>query len=429
MLESFFSLSSGQPLFWIQKMPQISLSKFLFLFFFVSAFFLQSCKNKAVEEDYFPPARAKGGWRTNTSREFVESQGLNYDALQELGRYGLFAVKNSCIQGYDDHNHASVLFIKNGWILGEWYLRPESRTFQQYLSSNGKSFAYFLFGMLMKEAKSGRLQINEFSEKSKLYNPLWMAEGYPLSDPKKAEITFEHVFQHTSGLMPEITADGTRVERGRYLWSDYGSWVVGHDPKYTVTGKLFFDPGKPEQYEGSEIWGEHRGAYSSIAFAHLGIAFHYISGQLPDTLLWQNLLKPIGFDGISYHYPPGGDYYRWFTAGGLRMTARDYARFCYLLLKRGRWQKKHLVDEEWVDRVYDTPNYPNLRSNIDHYLSDKFPEDMLRIYGSGGNFAYIIPSLDLIALHCGRCNNLWAKKLEEGFLSRMLSVLGGNNKN
>ena len=391
----------------------------------VLAILLFSCEHKQepVEETaYFPPPRAQGGWRTDTSKEFVESLGLNYDALQRLGRISM-SLPNSAIPGYDDHNHASAIVIKNGWIVGEWYLRPESKTFQQYLSSNGKSFAYVLFGILMDKVKKGELPVHELSEQSKLYDRLWMSDGWPLSDPRKADITFEQVFQHTAGFMPELDADGRQVETGRYAWTAYPDWVLGHDPLHPGTGRLFFDPGHPEQWQGSETWGRHQGAYSSIAFAHLGIAFRHISGHNPDDILWYWLLEVLGFDGVSYQAPPGGGMYRWLTAGGLRMTARDYARFCWLLLNKGRWQDRQLVAKEWIERTFRSPNYPNMRSNIDGWLGKDLPADTLRIFGSGGNFAYIIPSLDVVALRCGRTCNQLADKFEEKFKEQLLRVL------
>jgi hypothetical protein len=410
-------------------MVNIIRTLFCIVFWGVTIFLLQSCDSaQQYTESYFPPPLTEGGWRKNTSKEFVEFLGLDYQALQTLGRYAL-SVKNSSIIGYDDHNHASMIFIKNGWIVGEWYLRPESRTYQQYLSSNGKTFAYVLFGILMKEAKQGLLPVKELSEQDKLYNPLWLSEGYPLSDPRKAGITFEQVFRHTAGFIPETTADGKQVETGRYHWgSNYINWVVGHDSLFPLTGKLFFDPGKPEQYPDSEQWGQHRGAYSSLGFAHLGIAFRHISGHNADENLWYKLLEPIGFDGYSCHYPPSSGSNRWFTGGGLSMTARNYARFAYLLMKKGRWQNKQLVDPEWINRAFTSPNYQNLRSNVDGYLSEQYPPDLMRIYGSGGNFAYIIPSMDIIALHTGRCSNSLAELLQRKFLVKMLDVIQEDRK-
>lgn len=374
-------------------------------------------------EDYFPPPREQGDWRMDLSKKFVEAQGLNYEVLQDLAHYA-FSVPNSSIRGYDYHNHTALLVIKNGWIVGEWYLRPESKTFQQYLASNGKTFTYVLFGILMREAKEGRLEVRELTEQSKLYSPLWLAQGSPLSDPRKADITFEQVFQHTSGLIPETTAEGEQVEQGRYNWTSFSDWVLGHDARFPQTSSLFFDPGKPEQYEGSEVWGQHRGAYSSIAFAHLGLVFRNLWGEAADRMLWEKLLEPLGFDGISYYYPAGGDD-RWFTAGGVQMTARDYARLCYLLLKKGRWKQKQLVDSQWIERTYSSPKYQNLRSNVDGYLGENLPTDMLRIYGSGGNFAYIIPTEDLIILHTGRMNNLFMEDLEREIRAMLPALRAG----
>jgi CubicO group peptidase (beta-lactamase class C family) len=403
------------------------MSRRLYFILPVLALLLFSCKESAEKKAYFPPARTQDGWRANTSKEFVESLGLNYKALQTLGQLGTH-MPNSTIPGYDDHNHASTIVIKNGWIVGEWYFRPASRTFQQYLSSNGKSFAYVLFGILMDKVRKGELPVQaKLSEQSKLYDQRWMSEGWPLSDPRKTAITFEQVFQHVAGFMPEVDANGNQVERGRYTWTSYPAWVFGHDPLHPGTGRLFFDPGHPEQWQGSETWGQHQGAYSSIGFAHLGIAFRHISGQNPDRILWQWLLEPLGFDGVSYHAPPGGGMYRWFTAGGLRMTARDYARFCWLLLNKGRWQSRQLVAKEWIERTYRSPNYPNMRSNIDGWLGKDLPADTLRIFGSGGNFAYIIPSLNLVALRCGRVAANLAEKFEQKFKEQLLRVLHENS--
>lgn len=385
---------------------------------------LSACRSETAPEEYFPPHRDQGGWRKNTAKEFVESLGLSYEALQKLEQISAAAAAwNSAILGYDDHNHASALVIKNGWIVQEWHMRPESKSFQHYLSSNGKTFAYALFGVLMRKARQGELPVKELNENSRLYDPLWLHDGWPLSDPRKAEITFEQVFQHTAGFMPEETADKTPVEKGRYQWSDYQAWVLGHDPSFPETGRLFFDPGRPEQWPGSETWGQHRGAYSSIGFAHLGITFRHISGRNPDSILWCWLLEPIGFDSVSYHAPPGKVHLRWFTAGGLRMTASDYARFCWFLMKKGRWKNERIVDAEWLERVWRSPNYQNLRSNNDGGLGKDLPADTLRIYGSGSNFAYIIPSLELIALHCGRTSNEAAEKLEKKFVRQLVLAM------
>ena len=56
--------------------------------------------------------------------------------------------------------------------------------------------------------------------------------GFPLSDPRKARINFDHIFRHTSGLTPQASTveEDLPVEQGRNQWDNYVAWVVGHDP-------------------------------------------------------------------------------------------------------------------------------------------------------------------------------------------------------
>ena len=315
---------------------------------------LAACDLPFGNEDYFPPPETMGGGRANLSAEFVRARGLDPAALEDLGRLSQ-SIRNSAQVGYDYHHHTATIVIKNGWIVGEWNSLPETRSFQQYLASNGKSFAYMLFGVLVKEGREGRARV-QLTEQSRVYDHTWLPEGFPLSDPRKTEITFEQIFRHTAGFMPEETKDHEKVEEGRNFWSDYSLWVTGSDPKWPATGRLFFPPGHPEEFAGSETWGDHRGAYSSIGFAHLGLVFRHAFGHSPAGVLWDRILAPIGVSGVSYHYPPPGTH-RWVTHGGVCMTPRDYARFAYLILRQGRWQDQQIVDPEWIERTQTAPWY------------------------------------------------------------------------
>jgi CubicO group peptidase (beta-lactamase class C family) len=277
-----------------------------------------------------------------------------------------------------------------------------------------------LFGVMVREGREGKLGAR-LTEESRVYDRTWLPEGFPLSDPRKAEITFEQIFRHTAGFMPEETGEHRKVEKGRNFWSDYSLWVTGRDPKWPGTGQLLFPPGHPEEYAGCETWGDHRGAYSSIGFAHLGLVFRHVFGHSPAGLLWHRILQPIGFSGVSHHPPPG--MHRWVTYGGLCMTPRDYARFAYLILRKGRWQDRQIVDPQWVERTRTAPWYQNMRANVDGYFGRDLPPDMVRIYGSGGNFAFILPSHDLIVVRCARTDNQVAELLEAKLLARLAKVL------
>lgn len=379
----------------------------------------------AAAEDYFPESDLETGWRKNTHPAFVHSLGLDPDQVKGMGRYNL-SIRNFSVDGYDYAKHKGALVIKDGWIVGEWYDRPDGKTYMTYLSSVGKSVALTCFGIAVKDAREGRIP-QPIDRNSKVYDPRWLSVGFPLSDPRKADITFEHIFRHTSGLTPQLTADGVIVEKGRDEWTDYVSWVVGRDPQWPQTRTLYFPPGHPQAYPGRERWGSHEGAYSSVAFAHLGLVFSQLYGRPAHEFLWTRLLQPIGASGVAFHEPPQPPEIRWFTGGGLRLTTRDFARFAYLLMKNGRWKERQLLPPEWVESFTSTPYYPNLRSNVDGYFGKRYPKDLFRMFGSGGNFAFVVPSLDLIAVRTGRTSVQVMKRLQRDFLNRMFLMVEGRD--
>ncbi|MEA2063286.1 MAG: serine hydrolase [Gemmatimonadota bacterium] len=366
--------------------------------------------------DYYPPPESNGGWRKNTDPEFVRSLGLDPGSLEQFGRFNM-EVPNSQWMPYGKYK--GIIVIKNGWIAGEWYNNPEARAFKTYISSNGKSFAMVLFGIMAQQSQAGRIEV-KIDADSKVYNRRWLPRGFPLSDPLKKQITFEQVFSHTSGLCPERTSAGETVEKGRNEWTDYEDWVLGHDEKWPQTGKLYFTPGHPEEYPGSKTWGMVSSAYSSVSFGHIGLVLSNVYGMPVRDFLWNSLLEPIGFGGIDFHSPPS-ERIKWFSAGGLRITPRDYARFALLLLRDGRWNEKQIVPAAWIRRFRKSALYPNIRSNADGYFGEQYPKDMFRIAGSGLNWAFIVPSLDLVALRTGRSSNEIWDEVQEKFLEKLFA--------
>jgi len=377
------------------------------------------------KNQYFPPPESAGGWRKNTDPSFIRSLGLDPEQLEQFGRFNL-EVPNSQWMPYAKYK--GIIVVKNGWIVGEWYNVPEAETFRTYISSNGKSFAMVCFGIMAADSRTGRISL-EISAQSRVYDTRWLPQGFPLSDPRKKDITFEQIFRHTSGLCPESTKSGEAVEKGRNEWTDYVDWVVGHDRQWPSTGRLYFTPGHPEEYTGSETWGMVSGAYSSVGFGHLGLVIQNVYGKPASDFLRERLLGPLGFSGIDFHAPPS-ETIRWFSAGGVRINPRDYARFAYFLLHDGRWKAQQIVPESWIRRFRTAPFYPNMRSNSDGYFGTQYPPDMFRIAGSGLNWAFIVPSLDLIALRTSRASNEIWEGVEKEFLRRLFaSVLDRDNEN
>lgn len=374
----------------------------LFMAFMV-LIILTSCS-----ETYFPEPENEGGWRKNTDPEFLKSLDLNPQGVSSFLAYNL------CVEG-----STSAIVIKDGWVVGEWYSKKKkiSKDTRNYVASVGKSFALAAFGIAVKDGAEGKLPV-VLDRSSKLYDRRWIAEGFPLSDPRKRDITFDQVFRHTAGFSPE----GKVNRECRDQQADYRALVVGHDPRYPQTRELAYSPGQPEEFAEPEQWGEQLGLYSSVGFAHLGLVFTQLYGMPAEDFLWNRLLKKIGFSGIEFHNPPSPPEIKWFTGGGLKMTTRDLARFGYLMLHEGSWKGEQILPEGWVESFVATPYYPNLRSNVDGYLHEEFPEDLYRLYGSGGNFVFIVPSLNLIAVRTGRFPSIFLDKLQCDLLCRVFDM-------
>lgn len=341
---------------------------------------------------YYPPAETAGGWRKNTDPAFVQSLGLDPDGLEAFGLYNLSIASSSGVKG--------CLVIKDGWVVGEWYEGTDAETFLNYISSNGKSWAMMLFGHLAEAQPS-------FGLDALVYDPAWLAEGFPLSDSRKNQITFHMIFRHTSGILPESVGD----TREGTDW-DFQLYTVGRDGDYPESEPLYFDPGTDNDY-------------SSVAYNHLSLVFRNATGLLAEDYLRQALLDPIGVGDVSYRQMTGMGDYEWACSGqtGPRLTTRDYARLAYLMLRDGRWEAQQLVPTAWLDTFRTSADYANIRSNVDGYFGAAYPPTMYRVAGSGLNWAFIVPSLDLIALRTSRASNSLWTEVEINFLDLLFAAV------
>jgi CubicO group peptidase (beta-lactamase class C family) len=360
---------------------------------------------------YFPPSEANGGWRRTTSATKIRSLGMEPSAIAALGNYAMALPWEGYftgVSGYKASNKAALV-IKDGWIVGEYYNQASARTAVYYLASNGKTFAMMLMGRMQLDYPALAVSLD-----SRLYQEVWLREGFPLTDPRKADITLDHVFRHESGIIPQVQAkiaDGAVV--GGTGW-DFAPFTVGKDPDYPVSARLYFDPGQPSSYtKGSP--------YSSVAFNHLSLLFRSVTGLEPGTYLRQGLLDPIGAGRMAYKVPSGMGDYLYATGGNGLASARDYARLAYLLLHEGNWAGKRLFTPEWIRQFTQHPGYPNLSSNGNCLWGTQYPKDLYRLIGSGINLAFVVPSLDLLATLNGRTPNALRDEVSRTFLQKLFA--------
>ena len=232
------------------------------------------------------------------------------------------------------------------------------------MASNGKTLAMMLTGHMVQVHPHLGLGAG-----SKLYDRRWLPEGSPLSDPDKSAITFDQVFRHQSGIIPEdthqIASGAVQTEAD---WN-FEPFTVGKDAQWPQSAKLWYDPGKPATYNGK--------AYSSVAFNHFSLIFENISGWEASEYLKRAMLGPLGVGRVAYRTTAGMGGTKWAAAGNGLMGARDFMRVGYLMLREGNWNGRRIFPASWIRRFTGSTAYQNLRSNRDCYWGAKYPADLV----------------------------------------------------
>jgi CubicO group peptidase (beta-lactamase class C family) len=130
-----------------------------------------------------------------------------------------------------------------------------------------------------------------------------------------------------------------------------------------------------------------------------------------DTWQWvpyPNAMATV--DGQSMPSVSGGT--RW--GGGLRISARDEARFGYLFLRRGRWGRRQLVAPQWITEATTRgpvgPDYGYLWwLNTERKAWPDAPASSYAALGAGQNTIWIDPEHDIVIVwrwHNGNPNEL-----------------------
>ena len=146
-----------------------------------------------------------------------------------------------------------------------------------------------------------------------------------------------------------------------------------------------------------------------------------------DTWVWhgyRNSYVEIG--GRRVQSVSGGSHW----GGGFWASARDHARFGYLLLRRGEWNGRRILSERWVDMATQptdiAPHYGYLwwLSRNRRGVFPSSPESSFFALGSGGNMIWIVPEYDVVVV----TRWLDIPKLD-GFITRVGAALQAEAKN
>jgi CubicO group peptidase (beta-lactamase class C family) len=362
---------------------------------------------------YFPPPESGGGWRKTSESGRLGDLGVDRARLDQLGQYLMslpYENYSTGVSGYKASNKAAIV-VKGGWIVGEYYNQSGANTALYYLASNGKTFAMLLAGN-MAQTYPGL----GFGLKSKLYDQRWLKDGFPLTDTRKSGITVDHVFRHTSGIIPEaqhqIASGAVQTETS---WN-FAPFTVGKDAQWPQSAKLYYGPGQPGSYSGGST-------YSSVAYNHLSLVFRNVTGKEAGDYLRSAILDRIGVGRKLYKLTSGMEGTKFAAAGNGLTTARDFMRIGYLMLHEGDWDGRRIFPASWIRQFTGSTAYRNIRSNRDCYWGAKYPADLYRTTGSGLNWIMVVPSLDLVMTFNGRTPRSKAAEVDRESLKGLFAAV------
>ncbi|MFD1179089.1 serine hydrolase domain-containing protein [Paenibacillus puldeungensis] len=276
----------------------------------------------------------------------------------------------------DTLNLKSCLISRNGQLVFEHYRNRQSAGQIAKINSCTKSF---LSALICIGIDHGLVAAPETS----------LSEFYPQltsdQDPRKQEITLAHLLTMSAG----------------FNWSEFG----GHNSFPRMTRSPDWVQFVLEQ-PMSDRPGD-RMEYNSGASQLLSAILMQSTGMSTAKFAEIHLFGPLGIEDYKWEQDPQGVH----TGGfGLWLRPADMLKFGLLYLQQGNWENKQLISQELLKRSVQPMldvEAPNRGCYAWHWWTDTYlaPDelsaasfDFYYARGYGGQFIYILPSLDTVVV-------------------------------
>jgi CubicO group peptidase (beta-lactamase class C family) len=314
-------------------------------------------------------------WPTKEWRECKpEAVGMNSEKLLKAIEYAATPAFNT----------DGLAVIRKGHIVGEAYLGNFRIDSKHISHSMAKSFTSALVGIAIDKGL-----IKGIDERICQYYDEWDCND---EDDLRSRITLRHALTLTTGL--EWHEDWSKWDPATNDALKMGA--SGYFMRYMSERDGLYEPGQRFVYSTGDPM-----LLSRVIQKATGItAFEYARENLFKSLNITNVRWDKDRDGYTS------------TPWGLYTTVRDYAKFGYLFLNKGRWEDQQIVSEAWVDKSTRTDpsvkmwagygylwhvNLPyRLKWNRSPVPLDSIPGDGYMAEGVLGQNIVIIPSEDLI---------------------------------
>ena len=206
----------------------------------------------------------------------------------------------------------------------------------------------------------------------------------------------------------------------RYQWDentadDYNLWILSNDHVQFLVDRRQTDPAGMF-------------TYNSAAVNLLGVVLQHAVAQPLPQFANETLFQPLGITSVQWEELEPD----MVNAGsGIKMTATDLLRFGQLLLQKGRSADRQVVPESWIDASTAPQfgwrqSYGAQGSTTYGYLwwVAQPPATVASFaWGFGGQFAYVVPSLDLVVVATTNWQGISSEINPTTFAGNVLTVI------
>lgn len=293
-----------------------------------------------------------------------ESEGMDAAILEGAREYAFAPGKNT----------QSVIVVRRGTIVAEWYADDRERDSLASSWSIGKSVTSALIGIALE-----RGEIPSIDEPMITYIPEW--EG-----TERADILLRDVLEMASGLAWIEDYDPQNLGN-----SDVADMVLdleGSQLAIVVDNPVAHEPGTEFNYSSGD---------AMLLSKVISVA----TGESVGDYAQRHLFEPLGIENARWWRDISGDT---LTYCCLDMTSRDFARFGQLFLEDGELAGRRIVPEAWIEEsIRPSPSYDGYGYQwwLTGRTDEPFPADTYSALGHDGQYVHIMPSLDLVVVRSG----------------------------
>ena len=273
-----------------------------------------------------------------------------------------------------------MLVLRHGKPIFEHYWNGYGKDTLHDLRSATKSITSLMVGIAIDKGMLGGLD-----------EPIskYLAAPYPQAPALQYNIALEHLLTMRSGLeCNDFVASSPGKEERMYVTQD---WV-----RFFLDLPKAHDPGGPA-------------TYCTGGVVTLGrIIAEGSKRSIPD-FAEAHLFGPLGVTGARW---ADFDNHRQTDTGGhLQLRPRDMARIGQLVLQGGKWNGVQLVSQAWIDQsTRQRVKYANGAPYGYLWWVGSVPYKDRKVEvryadGNGGQFIFVVPELDLVAVFTGENYN------------------------